>query len=171
MAASASPPKSIAIAYVLWIFAGGLGAHKFYLRRPGLGALYVCLLVLFWIGAIGAGMNAVSLITQPGHHPSGGSAMMILMMPLSLALLYDLFTIPLQVRAANGGFGASASGSKWTRAYEDKGLDGAQLAKVDETIARFKAQQTAPKPATPQPSSAPRALATAGGTPTFGKRR
>ena len=162
------PTKSIGIAYLLWFFAGGLGAHKFYLRRPGLGFLYICFLVLWWTGVFSVGSDAVSLAT--GHHPSGHSGLTALMMaPLSLALLYDLFTIPLQVRAVNNGLGSGTLGSfgsrsKSTFADDDK-PDSERLAKIDEAIARYKAQQTTVAP------PVARAPAMASGTPTFGKRR
>jgi TM2 domain-containing membrane protein YozV len=58
--------KSTGVAYLWWLFFGGLGAHKFYLGRPGLGVLYACTLGLLFMG-----------------------------------ILWDLFTLPSQVRAAN----------------------------------------------------------------------
>lgn len=174
MVHSPVPTKSIGIAYLLWFFFGGVGAHKFYLRRPGLGCLYIGLLFLWWFGVFGVAGNAVA--TAMGHGPSGGLGMMsvVLIAPLSFALLYDLVTIPMQVRAANGGpvSGLLGFGSKSARAFDDKdGLDGARLAKFDEAIARYKAEQTAPAATTPRAPVAARATAAAGGTPTFGKRR
>ncbi|MGC5583043.1 NINE protein [Ornithinimicrobium sp. W1665] len=63
----ARPPKDVGITYLLWLLLGVLGAHKFYLGRPGMGVLY-----LLTLGLVGVG------------------------------LLWDLFTIPRQVRAYNG---------------------------------------------------------------------
>jgi TM2 domain-containing membrane protein YozV len=60
------PLKGAGAAYLWWFFLGGLGAHKFYLGRPGWGILYALTLGLLFIG-----------------------------------LLWDLFTIPSQVRCAN----------------------------------------------------------------------
>lgn len=60
------PFKEVGIAYLFWFFLGGLGAHKFYLRKKGLGIAY-----LFTLGFLGFG------------------------------LLYDLFTLPSQVRGTN----------------------------------------------------------------------
>lgn len=60
------PFKEVGIAYLFWFFLGVLGAHKFYLRKTGLGIAY-----LFTLGFLGFG------------------------------LLYDLFTLPSQVRGAN----------------------------------------------------------------------
>jgi TM2 domain-containing membrane protein YozV len=51
--------KSAAVAYLLWVFLGGLGAHRFYMGRIGSGfgmmALAVASLILsvFVIGLIG----------------------------------------------------------------------------------------------------------------------
>jgi TM2 domain-containing membrane protein YozV len=39
------PPKNRGIALALALIFGGIGAHKFYLGRPGLGLLY---LLFFW---------------------------------------------------------------------------------------------------------------------------
>jgi TM2 domain-containing membrane protein YozV len=39
------PPKSRGITLALALIFGGIGAHKFYLGRPGLGLLY---LLFFW---------------------------------------------------------------------------------------------------------------------------
>ena len=35
------PPKSRTVAIVLAFFLGGIGAHKFYVNKPGVGILYV----------------------------------------------------------------------------------------------------------------------------------
>ncbi|MCB0073940.1 MAG: TM2 domain-containing protein [Caldilineaceae bacterium] len=48
--------KSVGVAYLLWFFFGGLGAHRFYLGRSGSGAVILILtllslvLMLFYIG-------------------------------------------------------------------------------------------------------------------------
>ena len=39
------PPKSVAVAYLLWFFLGWLGIHRFYLARTG-SAILMLLLVL-----------------------------------------------------------------------------------------------------------------------------
>ena len=44
--------KSTGVAYALWFFFGGIGAHKFYLGRPGVGVLYIGMFVLFWTGVL-----------------------------------------------------------------------------------------------------------------------
>lgn len=38
--------KSTAVAYLLWFFLGGFGAHRFYLGRVGSGAMQLALLLL-----------------------------------------------------------------------------------------------------------------------------
>jgi hypothetical protein len=42
--------RSISIAYLLWALFGYLGLHRFYLRQPGLGAVYAFTGGLFSIG-------------------------------------------------------------------------------------------------------------------------
>jgi hypothetical protein len=44
--------KSKTNAYLLWFFLGGFGAHKFYLKKPVMGVLYLFTLGLFGIGWI-----------------------------------------------------------------------------------------------------------------------
>ena len=41
--------KSVAAAYILWLFLGSFGAHRFYLGRTGSGAAQLALLLLGWI--------------------------------------------------------------------------------------------------------------------------
>lgn len=49
-------PKSVGLAYVLLIFLGGLGIHKFYVDKAGMGVTYLSLtfvgglLTLVWVG-------------------------------------------------------------------------------------------------------------------------
>ena len=42
--------KSKVTAYLLWFFLGGIGAHKFYLNKPGMGILYILTFGLLGIG-------------------------------------------------------------------------------------------------------------------------
>ncbi|MDH5738601.1 MAG: NINE protein [Gammaproteobacteria bacterium] len=51
--------RSTAIAYLLWLPLGIIGAHKFYLRKPGMGILYLFTGGLFIIGWI------IDLFTLP----------------------------------------------------------------------------------------------------------
>ena len=41
--------KSIAAAYILWLFLGTFGAHRFYLGHIGSGAIQLTLLLLGWV--------------------------------------------------------------------------------------------------------------------------
>jgi TM2 domain-containing membrane protein YozV len=186
------PTKSTGVAYLLWLFFGGIGAHKFYLGRPGVAVLYICMFVLFWIGVVAVSAMAVEiardalrLSAQQGNYPSpvplearfDRSGLMSLGMlapgiiaPLSLALLYDLFTIPSQVRAANARlasdshqtFGASSAGSAFGGADRDEEF---AAKKADELVARYIAQRS--QSAAPTKATHP-AQASA---PTFGRRR
>ena len=49
VAAAQMPPKSLALAYVLWFFLGGLGVHRFYLGRTGTG---IAQLMMALIGGV-----------------------------------------------------------------------------------------------------------------------
>jgi TM2 domain-containing membrane protein YozV len=49
--------KSVGIAYLLWFFLGGFGAHRFYLGRSGSGALLLALtLVNILLSVVGIGL-------------------------------------------------------------------------------------------------------------------
>jgi len=177
-----APVKSTVVAYVLWFFFGGVGAHKFYLGRPALGLLYICMLVAFWYGlisvsvdAVGSAVDAINLSIEQGNPvaPRLGRPRMsysLMMMPLSLALLYDLVTLPSQVRAANDRLAAggiqTASLSPSKSIFGGKDLDAELSAKkADEAVARYIARQTQSAPTT-----RPATQATSSGTPTFGRR-
>jgi TM2 domain-containing membrane protein YozV len=68
--------KSTGVAYFLWFFLGGLGVHRFYLRKTGTGALVLlCTLI--------------------------GIFTLFPLIATGLILIYDLFTLPSQVRAFN----------------------------------------------------------------------
>lgn len=58
-AAAISQARSTGIAYLLWFFLGGFGAHKFYLGRVGIGFAY-----LFTLGFLGIGL-LIDLFTLP----------------------------------------------------------------------------------------------------------
>jgi len=63
--------RDTGIAYLLLLFGGFLGLHKFYLNRPGWGVVYI------FTGGLGC-----------------------------VGLIYDLFTLPAQVRRCNTELGA-----------------------------------------------------------------
>lgn len=68
--------KSTGIAYLLWIFFGGLGVHRFYLGSTGIGALVLISTLL-------------------------GFVIFITWIITFVVLVYDLFTIPSQVEKVN----------------------------------------------------------------------
>lgn len=74
--------KTNGLAYVLWFFLGTLGIHKFYLRKTGLGILYLILGIV--------GYSTVWFVV--GFIP---------LAVLAVLLVIDIFTIPAQVIAAN----------------------------------------------------------------------
>ena len=92
----ASSKKSMWTAYVLWYFVGGLGAHNFYLGRPGLAALQIaglpfmfCMLLTAKF-VVGWETIAGQIICFIGY---AGIGLVI------LSLLVDAFMIPSRIRA------------------------------------------------------------------------
>jgi len=73
--------KSVGIAYALWFFLGGAGAHRFYTGRIGTGCLMLALLIF---GVAGAGQGGESLLIIDG-----------------IIALVDAFLIPGWIRASN----------------------------------------------------------------------
>lgn len=84
--------KSTALAYVLWVFLGGLGIHKFYIGKTGMGVFYLLLLGGLIVGTI----TGRSQATEPTMIIAGSCGVI-----LGILLLVDLFTIPRQIRRAN----------------------------------------------------------------------
>ncbi|CCE97200.1 putative TM2 domain-containing protein [Sinorhizobium fredii HH103] len=67
--------KSTAVAYLLWIFLGGLGAHRFYIGRVGSGlAILVLMIVGILLAPVGVGT--------------------IFLVPAVIWMLVDAFLIP-----------------------------------------------------------------------------
>lgn len=66
--------KSTGVTYLLLIFLGGIGVHKFYLGKTIMGLIYIGFFIL---GLITAGLGFIVL---------------------AVALLIDLFTIPKQIK-------------------------------------------------------------------------
>ena len=179
--------KSTLITYILWFLFGGLGAHKFYLGRPGVAGLYICMFVLFWAGLLGLSaavtehvIDAMNVAIADNDHalpalPQRMSSISVtaglgMIAPLLVAFLYDLITIPSQVHAANlrlagDGQGASAVASAGSIFRRDDGEAEFSAKKADELIARYIAQRS--RAAAPAPAAGP----ATGSAPTFGKRR
>jgi len=103
--------KNTLLAYVLWIFFGAIGAHQFYLGNTKKGFLYLGLWILtivcLFISLSTAGLNLSSPITEEisGDITVFGAIVLFLggflALALAFLLLYDLFTIPKQVREAD----------------------------------------------------------------------
>jgi hypothetical protein len=81
--------KSPALAYVLWFFLGGLGIHKFYIGKTGMGVFYLLLVG----GLIGGAITGMSKEMEPAMIIAGSCSLI-----LGILLLVDLFTIPRQIR-------------------------------------------------------------------------
>nr|WP_247714360.1 TM2 domain-containing protein [Qipengyuania aerophila] len=69
--------KSTGVAYLLCIFLGGFGAHRFYLGRTGTGAVQLVLWLLGW------------------------ATLFIAWIPLGIWIIVDLFLIPGLARNEN----------------------------------------------------------------------
>lgn len=77
--------KSALLAYVLWLFTGGFGGHKFYLGQTTQGFCYLGLTIIGWLTSfIGIGFLFLGV--------------------LLIALLIDLFIIPARVDKVNRGY-------------------------------------------------------------------
>ena len=72
--------KSVVVAYLLYLFLGGLGAHNFYLGRIVYGLIQITLMLIGVITLFAAGVGVIFLV------------------PLGITLLVDLFIIPGGVR-------------------------------------------------------------------------
>lgn len=55
------PLASVGVAYVLWLLLGALGAHHFYLGKPGRGVFYLLTLGGFVVGLV------IDLFTLPAQ--------------------------------------------------------------------------------------------------------
>ncbi|PLC11479.1 hypothetical protein AUQ48_03465 [Kocuria flava] len=84
--------KSLLLAYVLWFLLGWLGVHKFYLRQPVWGLIYLGLGGLGWSLA-GVGIGFLFLI------------------PWALLMFLDIFTMPFRTAFVN----ASIARGAWVR--------------------------------------------------------
>ncbi len=84
MMAFESQKKSAGIAYVLWFFAGGFGGHRFYLGRTGSAVGQLVLALLGWPLLFAAGFG------------------LVLLAPLGVWLIVDLFLIPGIISEHNG---------------------------------------------------------------------
>ncbi len=86
--------KSTATAYILYLFLGAFGVHKFYLGQPIKGISYIFML-----------LGGLSFLATPALNPSAmtdastvSSLGAISLLGLGLNMLIDLFTIPRQIK-------------------------------------------------------------------------
>jgi SH3-like domain-containing protein len=81
--------KNTALAYILWFFLGGLGIHKFYIGKTGMGVFYLLLVGGLTVGVI----TGMSKEMQAAMIIAGSCGFI-----LGILLVVDLFTIPRQIR-------------------------------------------------------------------------
>lgn len=100
--------KSTPLTYVLWFFFGSIGAHQFYLDNTKRGFLYLGLWILIVISLAITffSPNYGFAYSDPTLNPSPIAVIILIFevissMILAAFLLYDLFTIPRQIREAN----------------------------------------------------------------------
>lgn len=83
--------KSVGVAYLLFIFLGGLGAHRFYLGRVGTGVAQLLLSIIGWVTVL-AGVGILFLAA------------------LGVWLIVDLFLIPSMARQHNVALASGLTG-------------------------------------------------------------
>ena len=88
------PAKSTAVAYVLLIFLGGTGAHRYYVGNIGYGVVYS---VLFAIWLIGSTATLAST--------SGVSGWIFFLVVIWIMQIVDLFMLSGDVRRKNAALG------------------------------------------------------------------
>ncbi|MFW6186559.1 MAG: TM2 domain-containing protein [Actinomycetota bacterium] len=81
--------KSVLLAYVLWFFLGWLGIHKFYLRQPIWGLIYL------FLGGLGFAMAGIGV----GF---------LFLVPWALLMFIDIFTMPFRTAFVNASIARSA---------------------------------------------------------------
>ncbi|CAN7311636.1 TM2 domain-containing protein [Mesorhizobium caraganae] len=54
--------KSAGVAYLLWFFLGGLGAHRFYFDRTGSAIGQLLLFIFGWMLLVAGGVGAILLV-------------------------------------------------------------------------------------------------------------
>lgn len=92
--------RSTPIAYALWFFLGGVGAHNFYIGKVIWGLVYMFLLGTGWIFLI-SGFIAAGASSDPDVGAAGAGLALLGWLALALLgflLLWDLVTLPRQIR-------------------------------------------------------------------------
>lgn len=87
--------RSVGLAYVLFIFFGSIGVHKFYIGKTLWGVIYFILGVLGWITLFTGGIAAIAEDT--GAAAGLGAFGIFCLIILGILLFIDLFTIPRQI--------------------------------------------------------------------------
>jgi TM2 domain-containing membrane protein YozV len=75
--------KSVGVAYLLWLFLGGLGGHRFYAGYTGSAVAQLLLSIFGWMTVWAMGLGFMLLV------------------PLGIWLLVDAFLIPGWIRNKN----------------------------------------------------------------------
>ena len=101
--------RSQALAYILWLVAGMLGIHKFYVGKIRTGIFYVVLGVVGWGSVVSGLVSALDEMTttRPADFEAFTGIMVlavigsICLLVLCVLLIVDLFTIPREIRKRN----------------------------------------------------------------------
>ena len=109
-----SQKKSAGIAYVLWLFTGGFGGHRFYLGRTGSAVGQLGLTLLGWPLLFAAGLGFA------------------LLAPLGIWLIVDLFLIPGIISDHNGALMRRLNSSAMPQARFDVADELAKLAALKD---------------------------------------
>ena len=94
--------KSVGLAYVLLVLLGGLGAHRFYLKRTGSAVVLLVLAGAAILWAFFSGFVAIGTENIVGALASA----MLLPLVIALWLIVDLFRVPSMVRKHNNDLAA-----------------------------------------------------------------
>lgn len=134
--------KSAGVAYLLWFFTGGVGGHRFYLGRTGSAVGQLLLTVFGWLFLMAAGAG------------------LLLLLPVGIWLLIDLFLIPGMIQEHNAGLmkrlNTSATGVRPSSAVDELAKFAAlrdQGALTEEEFETQKARLLGTTPPTPAPAA------------------
>ena len=89
--------KSTGISYLLYVFIGSIGIHKFYLGKWKMGIFYALLTIGGW--SLG-GFSFLGAMVGASDTDIGGALIlgMLMLLAVGILLFIDLFTIPRQIR-------------------------------------------------------------------------
>jgi hypothetical protein len=124
---------SLGIAYLLWALGGfgTLGLHRFYLRKPGTGVLWLLTGGILWIGAVVDLFRLPRLVDEANlfarHRDELGAPGPTALAPRAQPQVESLEQVILRVAKENGGIvspGAVATSGNWTLDEAKSYLDG-----------------------------------------------